>query len=82
MYMKLFFFNVFVATTCFSYCPCFYKAFRDGKMLKNAVAYDQKPNFEVICICLKCKAELYKKVHIPGPRLSDQMFNAIKKLLI
>ena len=51
-------------------------------MLKNAVAYDQKPNFEVICICLNCEAELYKKVHIPGPRLSDQMFNAMKKLLI
>ena len=51
-------------------------------MLKNAVAYDQKPSFEVICICLKCATELYKKVHIPGPRLSDQMFNAMKKLLI
>ena len=84
MYVKLSFFNVFccTTTTCFFYCPCFYKAFRDRKILKNVVVYDQKPNFEVICIGLKCKAELYQKVHIPGPRLSDQMFNAMKKLLI
>ena len=62
--------------------PYFYKAFRDGKILKNTAVYDQKLSFEVICICLKFKAELYQKVHIPGPPLSDQMFNAMKKLLI
>ena len=82
MYLKLFFFNICIAkTTYFLFCPYFYTAFRDGKILKNAVVYDQKLSFEVICICLKCKAEIYQKVHIPGPRLSDQMFNAMKKYM-
>ena len=79
---EVFFFNVCVSkTNCFFFCPCFFKAFTSGKILKNAVVYEQKPSCEIICICLKCKKEVLTKVRIIGS-LNAGMFNDLKKLLI
>ena len=52
-----------------------------GKILKNAVVYEQKPSCEIICICLKCKKEVLTIVSIIGS-LNDGTFNELKKLLI
>ena len=52
---EVFFFIVCVSkTNCFFFCPCFFKAFISGKILKDAVVYEQKRSCEIICIYLKC----------------------------
>ena len=52
-----------------------------GKILKNAIVYEQKPSCEMICICLKCKKEVLTKVRIIRS-LNDGIFNKFKRLLI
>ena len=32
-------------TTCFYFCPFFYKSFRNGKIPKNSVIFDKKPSW-------------------------------------
>ena len=50
---ETFFYNVYVAkTTCFYFCACFYKFFRNEKILKESVIFFKKNSEEVICCCL------------------------------
>lgn len=67
-------------TTCFYFCPCFYKAFIKGQILKNSIIYEQKPSDEVICCSLNCRKQIISTTkYLEEP---NDFFNDLQKMSI